>query len=209
MSFGSCSCPLPTALTEIPNLDCGFSLKQIQKLLIARKGAINFATVAGAGSASTKAAWDALINANDGDKVVISPFVENFVIPQSEPILEGGDDNTTIDGNPIVVGAGQIRATGVFAELPPATLQALKKLNCETNLEVVLINQFGDLYGLQPGSTDFTGIPIQSFFVGDPGNEGLNTRDKAPIGFNFRYGWRDRLVKVTPADFDARFDLVP
>jgi hypothetical protein len=209
MSFGSCACPLPDSLTEIPQVDCGLSLKQVQKLLIGRRGAISFAAITGALSASTIAGWQALLDATDDTKVIVTPFVEDFKIPQGEAILEGGDDNTTIDGNPIVVGANSIRATGMFAELPPNVLSALKKLNCESQLEVALINQFGDIYALQPSGTLFKGIPITSFFVGDPGNEGLNTRDKAPVGFNFRYGWRDQLIKVTPVDFDARFGLIP
>lgn len=202
--FGTCACPLPAAITTIPDVTCGLSIKQIQKFIIARRSDQLIATLA---SAALLASWTPLLAAVDNTKVQVSPFVESVVIPPSEPILEGGDDNTTIDGAPIVVGAGQIRATGLFAELSSAALVALKTYNCESDLMIGFINQDGKIWGSSPDGVKFTLLPITSFFVSDAGNEGLNTRDKSPVGFNLRYGWRDKLVAVVPTDFDARFDL--
>lgn len=204
MGFGTCACPLPAAVVTIPKVSCGISLKQVQKIIIARRSVNAFTTLA---SAKLLATWTPLLVAVGVTKHQCSPFVEEFVIPPSEPQLEGGDDNTTIDGAPIVVGAGQIRCTGKFPELDSAALVALKAYNCESDLMVYFVNQDSKIYGISPTSTNFTGIPITSFFVSDAGNDGLNTRDKAPVGFNLRYGWRDKLVEVVPTDFDPRFDL--
>jgi hypothetical protein len=204
MSFGNCVCPLPAEIVDIPSTPCGESIGQIQKFILARRSGNAFATLL---LPAVLANWTTLLTANDATKHQVTPFVENVVIPASEPILEGGDDNTTVDGNPIVVGAGQIRATGMFAELTPAILVALKAFNCEKDLMIYFINNAGKIWGQNPSGTIFTGIPITSFFVSDAGNEGLNTRDKAPVGFNLRYGWRDKLQAIVPTDFDARLDL--
>ena len=72
---------------------------------------------------------------------------------------------------------------------------------------IYFINNAGKIIGSNLSGTVFTGFPITSFFVGEAGNEGLNTRDKTPVGFNLRYGWRNKLVAITPTDFDARLDL--
>ncbi len=202
--FGTCACPLPDAITDIPDVSCGLSIKQIQKFILARRSANAFATLV---LPASLANWTTLLTATDDTKHQVTPFVESVVIPQSEPILEGGDDNTTLDGAPLVVGAGQIRATGLFAELSSAALVALKTYNCESDLMIYFINQDGKIWGNNPSGTIFTGMPITSFFIGDSGNEGLNARDKSPVGFNLRYGWRDKLVSIVPTDFDARYDL--
>lgn len=202
--FGACACPPADEITTIPDLSCGFSLKQVQKFILARRSNSAFATLT---APKTLANWTALLTATDETKHQVTPFVEEFKIPESEPILIGGDDNTTIDGNPIPVGAAQIRATGKFPELSSEVLRALKDYNCEDDLMIYYINQNGLIYGTNPTGTIFTGIPITAFFIGEAGNEGLNTRDKAPVGFNHRYGWRDYLVSIVPTDFDARLDL--
>ena len=203
MAFGNCSCPLPAALTTIPPFSCGEDLGQIQKLVVQRFGN-PFDDLT---KPTLIANWTTLKTATDGTKVVTTPYVENFVIAQGAAITEGGNDNTTIDGIPIVVGAEAPVATGVFASLPSATLKALQTLNCEGNLSVYLINNSGRIIGYSPNGTKFEGFPIQSFFVGDSGNDGLNTRDKSPVQFGLKAGWRTEAVFVTPADFSALFDL--
>lgn len=202
--FGNCACPPPDEIVDIPDNDCPSSILQIQKFILARRKASTFTTLL---LPKVKANWTTFLTASDDTKHQVTPFCESVVIPASEPILEGGDDNTTRDGNPIVVGAGQIRVTGLFVELTPAVLVALKSYNCENDLMIYFINQLGKIIGINPTGTVFTGIPITSWFVSDAGNEGLNTRDKTPVGFNLRYGWRDKLTFITPTDFDALLDL--
>lgn len=202
--FGNCTCPPAAAIGDIPDLDCGFDIRQVQKIIVARYKPDTFATLT---TPTLLTNWTPLLTATDDTKHQVTPFVETFVIPAADAILEGGDDNTTVDGQPIVVGAAQIRATGLFAEIPGPLLVALKAFSCEANLMVYFINQDGNIFGQNPTGTKFTGTRVGSWFVGDAGNEGLNTRDKAPVGFNLRYGWRDKLIMIKPTDFDARFDL--
>ena len=208
--FG-CACPAAASLTAIPAITCGENIGQIQKILFQRKQATASPTIPDIADADVIATWTALKAAVNATKVIVSPFTEEVVIPRGTPITEGGDDNTTLNGNAIVVGAAAIPVTGIFRSIPADVLRALKKLNCEATagLTVFLVNESGQIIGQSTGdaTTDFRGIPITSFFVGDPGAEGLNTHDKAPFQWGFRYGWRDRLKFVTPTDFDALVDL--
>ena len=205
----NCQCPLPAALGDISAFTCAENLGQIQKIVIQRRQAVapfptQDATVLGA---AVLASWTTYKGAVDGTKVVTTPFFEGFVIPVSEAILEGGDDNTTVDGAPVVVGATTVRAEGMFRGLPAAILKELKALVCENDLTVYMINEDGKIIGTSASGTLFAGIPVTSFFIGDPGVEGLNTNDKASFGFSLRFGWRDNLALVVPTDFDARTEL--
>ena len=207
MTFASCTCPLPTAITNISDLTCGENMGQIQKIAFQRRQATApFATFTGGttGGADLLASWTALIGATDATKITVTPFFEAFVIPQVTPITEGGDDNTTLDGNPIVVGSSSITATGTFRSLTGEILREIKDYNCENDLTVFFINEFSRIIGTSADGTTLAGIPITSFFIGDGGNEGKNTQDKTVFTFNMRYGWRDRLAFVSPSDFDPR-----
>lgn len=203
MSFGTCVCPPAAAITTIPSQSCDENIYQIQKFILARRQSAPAIPLIA--DAALLATWTALKAAVDGTKHQATPFVESVVIPQGTPILEGGDDNTTRDGNPVVVGGSQIRATGLFRGLPASILKVLKEYNCENSLMIYFINELGKIIGREDTTVvgSFTGIPITAFFIGDPGNDGKNTNDKAPVGFNLRYGWRDNLKFVTPTDFDA------
>jgi hypothetical protein len=207
MTFASCICPLPAAITEIGDLTCGENIGQVQKIAFQRRQATpSFPTFSGSavGSADLLASWTTLLAAADATHVTVTPFFENFVIPGSEGITEGGDDNTTLDGAPIVIGATTPQATGTFRSLTGELLRQLKEYNCENDLTVFLINEFSQIIGVSPNGTTFTGIPIQAFFIGDGDNNGKNTQDKTNFSFSVRYGWRDRLAFCVPTDFDPR-----
>lgn len=205
--FIDCLCPQPTALTAIPALTCGENLGQIVKIAFQRKQAsAPFPSKVGSGSgdAGLLASWTALKAASAGTKVTVTPFLENVIVPPIEAITEGGDDNTTLDGMPIVTGATIVQVTGNFRSITAAILTVLKKYNCEPDLTVYLINEFGYIIGWSVGGTTFQGIDINNWFIADGGSEGKNTHDKTMFRWNLRYGWRDNLVIVKPADFNGR-----
>ena len=206
MTFISCECPLPAAIGDLSQVACGENIGQIVKIAFQRRqAAAPFPGFAGAvGDADLQASWDVFKAAVDGTKIQTTPFMENVVIPAVEAITEGGDDNTTLDGQVIVVGASTISVTGTFRSLPAANLRELKQYACEGDLSVYLINEFGKIVGQSPDDVSFQGIPIKEFFVGDGGNEGKNTQDKTNFRFNMNYGWRDYLKIVTPTDFNGR-----
>lgn len=202
------TCPLPDALTDITPITCAENLGQIQKIVLQRpQTTVPFPTQdATIGGAAVIASWDVYKAAVDSTKVVTTPFFEAYEVPGSEAILEGGDDNTTLDGAPILVGATTPRAEGMFRGLPAEVLKELKA-NCEANMTVYFINEFGKVIGTSIDGITFEGIPVTSLFIGDPAIAGKNTNDKTSFGHSLRYGWRDNLAIVTPTDFDARNDL--
>lgn len=211
----ACVCPKPVSLSSVLRATCKENLGQIQRFIFQRILPTNkfSATVGDLGIITALASWTPLWVANNDTKIVSSPYVENFIIPRTEKAVEGGGDNTTIDGIEIVVGANAVTALGQIAESPGSVLKALRKLMCEVDLQVFMINQFGQVIGrdnvpASPG-TDVGGIPIQSFFVSDADNNGLNTRDKADFSFGLPYGWRDDLAIVKPTAFNAKTQLWP
>jgi hypothetical protein len=208
--FG-CACPPSASLEAIPSNDCGLNIGQIQKLIFQRKQATASPTVPAVADAADLATWTALKALTTNAKVIVTPFTEEVVVPRGTFIKEGGDDNSTLNGVALIVGAGFIPVTGVFRSLAQAVIRSLKKLNCENyaNLTVGFINEDGKIFGISTGAatTDFRLIPIYSFGIADAGAEGLNTHDKAPFEFGLKHGWRDNLVAITPADFDALTDL--
>ncbi len=208
----ACVCPAPAALTTVLKVTCKENLGQIQRFIFQRIADGNIFAPGALGLATALASWDPLWAAIDDTKIVSSPYFENFVIPRTEAVTEGGGDNTTLDGIEMVIGANAATALGQIAETPSKILAQLRKLMCEPNLMVYMINQWGQIIGRDtapetPG-TSVTGIPVRSVFLSDADNNGLNTRDKADFRFGLEYGWRDNLAIVTPA-FNAKLELWP
>lgn len=197
-----CTCPLPTSIGAIPAFTCGEDFGQIQKIYFQRRQAsAPFADVTAAG---TLANWTAFFAASDATKVVATPFFDSFQIPGSEAITEGGDDNTTLDGTPVVIGATNPRATGSFRSLPGSIFAALQLLNCEPNLTAYFINEFEKIIGYSANGTTVEGFTSTNFFIGDKSILGKNTQDKYAFGFGMRSGWASKVKVVTPVDFLPR-----
>lgn len=203
-----CSCPAPASLVSIPNFDCKENLGQIQRLVFQRRGWV-FQSEDGIGGITVKASWDPLITSTGNDKIVCTPFVEGFSIPSGEPITEGGGDNSTLDGAEIVLGAGSITSEGFFRSIPSHVAEALQALNCEGDLAVYMVNEYGQLIAEEHVTGKYRPFPVNFVWIGDPSNEGKNTHDKTPIRMNFIGGWRKKLRLLTPGDFDAKYDLLP
>lgn len=200
-----CVCPIPTEIVAIPAFTCGEDFAQIQKIVFQRRQSVApFATLA---AAATLANWTALKTAADATKVVSTPFFENFVIPGVEAITEGGDDNTTLDGVAVVVGQTTPIPTGNFRSLPAATFAALQLYNCEPDLTVYFINEFGKIIVYSENGTTAAGIPISEWYIGDKNVAGKNSQDKNMFRFALRAGWQKKTKIVTPTDFNARFDI--
>lgn len=210
MGLFTCSCPNPTTLASIPAFTCEENIGQIQKLAISRQqgATVPFATFEGAtaGGADVLASWTALKGAGDDTTVIVTPFFDTFSITPTEKITRGGNDNTTLDGVERIVGATFAAGHGEFFNIPKDVRAALKQLNCEF-VDIYLINEAGKIIGLNNTGTEFKGIPVQTFFVGDPGIEGKNTDNKTMFDFVLPYGWADNLQVVTPDDFDPRVNL--
>lgn len=201
----NCPCPAPAAIPTIPATTCKENLGQIVRLILTRHGnqiAVNEA------SALLLATYTALVAAVDGTKIQFTPgLLEAVTIPAGTAITEGGDDNSTPLGRQLVVGASSIiQETGLLRNVDSTVIKTMKEFECE-GLDIALVNQFGQIAFHKNADNSLRGFRSHAFFVGDKGNDGLNTQDKAMIRWGFDAGWRDNLVLVTPTAWDPRYDI--
>ena len=83
----TCQCPLADALPKIPNAACPVSFGQIQKVAFQKlRKATGEANEFKADAAliTKKASWTPLLSAEDGTKIVVSPYINS-------PADSGGD----------------------------------------------------------------------------------------------------------------------
>lgn len=211
----TCQCPAATSLTTIPAVACGENFGQIQKVAFQRlrkaDGSRNSFTTAA--SILLKASWTALLSAEDGSKVVVSPYIE---APTSEPgaVRTYGGGNETLGGIEEVLGAEPTAFSAVLRRMPQNVIKIMKELSCESNagnLGVYLFNDNGQIEAIQDPETATTyyPIPIRSFFVSDKGHGGLENPDSNNISWQFAPNYSDDLKIITPTDFNPLTDLVP
>lgn len=199
--MADCVCPLPAALTEIPALDCGINLKQIQRLAFQRRLDPAF----GPGSVgpvdiTVLADWQAYIAAADDTKIVVTPLIGgNPIIEAGTNITIGGGDNTTLNGVEESQGVNPSAFSAEFRELTPEIETALKLLACEKNLTVYLFLEGGRIAAFDINGSDQRGFDLQSLFVSDRNNAGFATLDSNTISFAFPSGWSESLQIFTPA----------
>lgn len=207
-------CPKPAALPDVFKSDCPENFGQIQRFLFQRQGHVFDSTLmVSPNSIKLLASWTPLLTAVDDTKVISTPKMANVIIPKATPKKEGGGDNTTIDGIEVIVGVGPITLTGDLISIPAKTILQLKTaLGPEEDLEVFMINQYGQIIGWDI-APDAPGTKVKGLqtagrvFVGDAGNEGYATLDKAIFTFSFAEGWRDQCVLIKPTDFNAKTAL--
>lgn len=211
----TCQCPAAASLTTIPAVACGENFGQIQKVAFQRlrkaDGSRNSFTTAA--SILLKASWTALLSAEDGSKVVVSPYIE---APTSEPgaVRTYGGGNETLGGIEEVLGAEPTAFSAVLRRMPQNVIKIMKELSCESNagnLGVYLFNDNGQIEAIQDPETTTTHypIPIRSFFVSDKGHGGLENPDSNNISWQFAPNYSDDLKIITPTDFNPLTDLVP
>lgn len=214
----NCNCPDDGILTEIPNQNCPFDLKQIQRLAFATQGKVIWDSATGGGAGDgvplataqldTKADWEARRTATDETKIVVTPLIGGDpVIEAGEAITEGGGDNSTLNGVTETTGVNASSFSAMFKSLLPEIEKALKALMCK-NLEVYFFVEGGHIVAEQTeGKTNIKGFNVQSMFISDRNNAGYGTKDTNTISFELASGWSENLVKVKPADFNPLYDI--
>lgn len=192
------SCPPPTALSVIPANTCPENWGQIQKFAIQRKQATPSFTSA---TIKVAATWTPLLTATDSTKIVITPYIAGVVIPPGEVLKEGGNDNTTINGMPRVVGLGFVPVTAQPQSLLPAVRAALLGLGAEssispgfTNLWVYFFNQYDQIIANADGS----GFDAYNIMGADAGTEGFGKLNTMNWGFDLAGGWSKNATVYTP-----------
>lgn len=205
-------CPAATTLPTIPSVGCAMRFGQIQKIIFQRvyktAGTLNSITGVTTGSATTGdatllASWTALKAKTDGEKISVTPYVE-------EPTSDGGDartvggGNASLNGIETVIGSNPVSFSCKLNNVPQAIVAELKKLMCEciaNNLGVYLINENGQIQGqviaTATGSKTWAPIPIQKLFISDMKHGGLEGNDSNDVQFSFAPGYSDKLDVLT------------
>lgn len=209
-----CQCPAAASLTTIPNVACAENFGQIQKVafqrLVKADGTKNVFT--STASILLKASWTALLAANDGSKVVVSPYI-------NAPADGGGDARMSSGGNddlggvPEVLGGEPVQFTGQIRAVSQSVIKAMKSLQCEANagnLGVFLFDENGNIEAIK-GETDGTyyPIPIRALFIGSKVHGNYDAKDSNAISWYYPDNYSDDLAIVVPTDFNPLTDLVP
>ena len=210
-----CQCPAAAAITTIPNVTCPENFGQIQKVAFQRlrkaDGKRNSFTTEAA--ITLKASWTALLSAEDGSKVVVSPYI-------NAPADSGGDARMTSGGNddlggiPNVLGGNPVQFDGSLRSIPQSVIKVMKQLQCEANagnLGVFLFDENGKIEAIQDETTPTTyyPIPIRALFIGSKIHGNFDAKDSNAISWQYPDNYSDNLAIVTPSDFNPLTDLVP
>lgn len=207
-----CNCPLGASLPDVPLYDCPESFGQLQKVVFQRlesaAGKKN-AFVKSESDITKKASWTALLEAEDGTKVVVSPYITAPTTEVGAARTYGGG-NDTVGGVEINIGREPTAFSGTLLQEHQSTIKALKELQCEGSLGIYLIDENGEIGAIADNPDEpanYYPIPIYGLFVGDKNLGGLEAPDSNAISWKFMPNWSDNLVRVKPEDFNALTDL--
>lgn len=208
-----CQCPAAAAIATIPSVTCPENFGQIQKVAFQRlrkaDGTQNKFT--SDASILLKASWTALMAAQDGSKIVISPYI-------NAPADSGGDARLTSGGNddlggiPTVLGGNPVQFDGSLRSIPQSVIKTMKELECEAavdNLGVFLFDENGKIEAVK-GATDgdYSPIPIRALFIGSKIHGNYDVKDSNAISWQYPDNYSDDLVILSPTDFNPLTDLV-
>lgn len=213
----TCQCPAAAAIPDVPNVSCAQSFGQIQKVAFMRlrkaDGSRNsFAVSTGTtGGIEKLASWETKLSADDGSKIVVTPYINAPADSGGDARLSGGG-NDDLGGIPEVLGGNPVQFAGVLRAVPQSVIKALKSLICESNahnLGVFLFDENGNIEAIKDETVDTTHypIPVSAFFVGDKIHGNFDAKDNNPISWQYPANYSDDLVIVTPDDFNPLTDL--
>lgn len=210
-----CPCPAATALPDIPAKECAQDFGQIQKIAFQRiySSGTTRNSFVGSGTPLTPtitkiASWETPLAAEDGTKIVVTPFVEAPTADGGDAITFGGG-NDTLGGIETIVGRNPINMSFSLRQFPQSIIKALKQMQCEANLGVFFFNDKGQILAQQDETapTTYYPIPIRSLFVGDLMLNGLETPDENALSFSLHPNYSDDVAIVTPEDFNPLVDF--
>lgn len=202
-------CPVPTFLPAAPNPTCPTTnrIAQVQKMGIRRitgRATVTTATILLSATVSP------LLAATDDTKLLITPWLEDFKFPHLEALKEGGNDNTTFNGVPRLLGLPFVPVTGItMSDVAASTAQAMRALASEsagpggtTNLEAFFFTRDLTVVGDNPSSTVCIGFPIYNVVVTDLSSDGFNQRTKYGLSFDLAPLWSKTFKILTPTDWN-------
>lgn len=195
----SCNCVCPNSeLTIIPETECYFNIKQIQKVFFQRSGNQHLFT--------SLVFFQSLVDATDNTKLVMSPYIGGEPTISAGELIAIGGDNSTKDGIELISGTKPTTFICKFRNLTPEQEIAFKLLMCEKNLTAYFVNQDGQMFGETVGGL-YKGFNIFGFSFSDRGNNGRSTKDYFTLKFQMVACWSSKLIKLS-TNFNALTDLV-
>jgi hypothetical protein len=198
-------------MTTITATTCPEEMGQIQRAWFVRKGNVIWdtatsgaANVGGmAGLPTASVGWTTLKAAPDDTKVVFPPlFGGDITITPADAITQGGNDNSTLNGQTYFVSFPDSSFSARFDQLTAAQTLEMKELVCN-DLEVYLINEDGDIIGDASTSGTFKGFDCTTVALGSRSVQGIATRDSNVMTFQLDADWDTIFEKQTPTDFNA------
>jgi hypothetical protein len=194
-------CPLGAALTAVPETSCPVDFGQIAKIAFQQVQSVSTFTAA---TIKVKANWTAALAASDATKIVLTPIVGNLVIPKSEILKEGGNDNTTFNGMPKVNGLGFVEVSCLLRSISDATKQALQALFAYS--QIIPGDSTLCAYFLTSDNKVISGaagvaIPVFAVAVSDVGTEGFGKNNECDLKFFMQGGWSDGVIATAATDF--------
>ncbi len=187
------------ALESIPMDDCPVNIGQVVKVAFQRTK--KSATETNKVAAVTKATFDALFTATDSTKMVVSPEMGGATFTAGD-MITARDGNDAPYGVPIIAGRDATEFNANLLQKNPKVEEAIKKMQCESQLGVWMINNNGDLICQvddYDNPTEYSPIPIRTLFVGDRTAGGLTDVDSNVIKWWLTANWRSN-IKVISRD---------
>jgi hypothetical protein len=188
------NCPERPYLGGIAPTLCPIKWDQIQKLVFGRKDDDRFPN---AGSFLSQAHWQALLNATDDSRLVITPYVSGLDIPATEPVTQGGNDNTTVNGVREIMGGQFVTVPMVLKNVSSQTADELRQIASETMIQpgvsniqaFFLATDNNVIYDETVNRDKYYGFTIYNLFVPDIASAGLNTNTMYNVSFDLAFGW--------------------
>lgn len=192
------SCPPQSALPAIPTFSCPTKFGQIQKIAFQR---VQTSASFSASSILLAASWTARTAANDDTKIVVSPFLLNVIVPQTEALYEGGNDNTTLNGVRRFRGLGSAAVTAELHGAPSSVFRALSTLTSESAIQPGQTNLWAYFFSGDTnkiiGDANGAGIRIYNFSITDVGSAGFGADNIYNITFDLAPGWSENNTVYT------------
>jgi hypothetical protein len=156
-----------------------------------------------ANSINVASSWSALFAASDVTKIQATPLFSDTEVTPTDTIEVGGDDNTTPDGVPVVVGETSADFSALFKDVPSAVLKQIKGFACESNTGVFLIDERqAVLVQAVYDPTDdsillgYDPTEISNIFVGSIQFGGRTDQNSSNFKFKLKPAWDDNLTVV-------------
>lgn len=201
-----CACPLGAAISDPTAPTCLEDIGEIRAFAIqrTRNGTALNEIVIATDDPTLKATWTDLQAAADSTKVA-------FLADIAQITVSGGEPRDVGEGQ----GGAQIRKgstpqvwTAQFQQIQQDVIRSYESYQCEPELSIFLINEFGQFIGLKDAdvATTFRGIPLKNFWVGDKMPGFYAGYDYNGVSWTFLSGWSRYLHVIQPA-FDPLVEL--